>query len=89
MYNAVQCNLEPENIEQALKYGDSDKWTQAINEELDALKRNKTWELVKLPPGEKAIGNKWVFKIKHNSEGKITKHKARLVAKGFTQNLWV
>jgi hypothetical protein len=40
---------------------------------------------VKLPPGEKAVGNKWVFKIKHDSEGKVTKYKARLVAKGFTQ----
>jgi hypothetical protein len=37
-----------------------------INEELNALERNKTWELVKLPPGEKAVGNKWVFKIKLN-----------------------
>jgi hypothetical protein len=85
MYSAVQCNQEPENIVQALKCDDSDKWTQAINKELDALKRNKTWELVKLPPGEKALSNKWVFKIKHDSESKITKYKARLVAKGFTQ----
>jgi hypothetical protein len=84
MYGAVQCNQELENIEQALKCADSDEWTQVINEELDALKRNKVRELVKLPPGEKVIGNKWVFKIKHDSEGKITRCKARLVAKGFT-----
>jgi hypothetical protein len=91
MYSAVQCNQEPEDIEQALKCADSDKRTQVINEELDALKRNKTRELVNLPPEEKAAGNKWVFKIKHDSEGKITKYKARLVVKGFTQTygLWV
>ena len=85
MYSAVQCDQEPEDIEQALKCADSDKWIEAINEELDALKSNEAWDLVNLPPGEKAVGNKWVFKIKHDSEGKITKHKARLVAKGFTQ----
>jgi hypothetical protein len=56
-----------------------------INEELNALKKNKTWELVDLHPGEKAVGNKWAFKIKHDSEGKVTRYKARLVAKGFAQ----
>jgi hypothetical protein len=55
------------------------------NGELNALKRNKTWELVDLPPGEKVVGNKWVFKIKHDSEGKVIRYKAGLVAKGFTQ----
>ena len=41
--------------------------------------------LVDLPPGNKAIGCKWVFKRKLKSDGSIDKYKARLVAKGFTQ----
>jgi hypothetical protein len=38
-----------------------------------------------LPSNKTPIGCKWVFKIKHNSDGSIERHKARLVAKGFTQ----
>ena len=38
-----------------------------------------------LPPGRKTIGSKWVFREKHNSEGRVKRFKARLVAKGFAQ----
>jgi hypothetical protein len=40
---------------------------------------------VKLPPGHKAIGSKWVFKVKRNPDGTVERYKARLVAKGFGQ----
>ncbi|CAH9118288.1 unnamed protein product [Cuscuta europaea] len=53
--------------------------------ELDALARNNTWSLVSLPPGKKAVGCKWVYRIKHKADGSIDRYKARLVAKGFTQ----
>ena len=42
-------------------------------------------ELVDLPPERKAIGNKWVFKVKHRADGSLDEFKARLVAKGYTQ----
>ena len=38
-----------------------------------------------LPHGRKAIGNKWVLKVKRKADGSIDKYKACLVAKGFTQ----
>ena len=38
-----------------------------------------------MPPGHRAIGLKWVFKLKRNEEGEVVKHKARLVAKGYVQ----
>jgi len=57
-----------------------------MKEELESIERNGTWELVKLPKGKKAIGVKWVYKVKHKPNGKIAKYKARLVAKGFLQN---
>jgi hypothetical protein len=43
------------------------------------------WSLVNLPHGKKAIDVKWVFKVKMNTEGEMTRHKARLVARGFLQ----
>jgi len=45
----------------------------------------KACKIIKLPPGRKAIGNKWVYKIKRNSDGTVVRFKAQLVAQGFTQ----
>lgn len=53
--------------------------------EIEAIERNKTWELTDLPSGHKAIDLKWVYKVKRDTTGKILKHKARLVAKGYVQ----
>lgn len=35
-----------------------------------------------MPPGKHAIGSKWVYKIKFNSDGTVERYKARLVALG-------
>lgn len=56
-----------------------------MNKELTALKQNQTWEVVSLPKGKKAIGWKWVYKIKLRENGTIEICKAKLVAKGYTQ----
>ena len=64
-------------------------WTKAINEEMAALQKNSTWELVSLPEGKKTIGCKWVFSVKLNADGSINRFKARLVAKGYTQRYGV
>jgi Reverse transcriptase (RNA-dependent DNA polymerase)/gag-polypeptide of LTR copia-type/Integrase core domain/GAG-pre-integrase domain/Domain of unknown function (DUF4219)/Zinc knuckle len=60
-------------------------WSRAMSEEIAAIERNKTWNLVKLPEGKNAIGVKWLYKTKVGSDGEIVKHKARLVVRGFTQ----
>ena len=57
----------------------------AMEEEINALTKNKTWEVVDRPANSRPIKNKWVFKVKLNPEGQIDRYKARLVAKGFTQ----
>ena len=57
----------------------------AMQEEYNAFVKNRTQTLVKLPIDKKSVGNKWVFKIKRNSNGSVSKYKARLVAKCFLQ----
>ena len=49
------------------------------------MKKNQTWELVDKPALKRAIGVKWVYRTKLNSDGSINKHKARLVVKGYAQ----
>ncbi|KAG7559474.1 Reverse transcriptase RNA-dependent DNA polymerase [Arabidopsis thaliana x Arabidopsis arenosa] len=75
-------NNEPGNFEEAKSSKD---WTLACEDEINFIKKNRTWDLVKLPDGAKPIGLKWVFKLKRNSDGSINKHRARLVAKGYVQ----
>ena len=60
-----------------------------MDEEVDALDNNDSWMLTPLPEGKKTIGCNWVYKIKHNADGSISRYlgryKACLVAKGYAQ----
>ncbi|MCI00735.1 retrovirus-related pol polyprotein from transposon [Trifolium medium] len=49
-----------------------------MEEELQSIEKNQTWELVDLPDKKKKIDVKWVFKTKLNPDGTISKHKARI-----------
>jgi len=71
---------------EAITSNESSQWIGAMNEELESLYKNCTWELVKPLKGQKVIGCKWVFKKKDGSPGvDATRYKAYLVAKGFSQ----
>jgi hypothetical protein len=78
-------NGEPVTYGEAINSHESSKWRTAMDEEFNALQHNNTWTLVKLPADCKAIGSKWVYKKKINSDGTVERFKARLCAKGFTQ----
>ena len=56
-----------------------------MKEELDALTKNHTWDLVTPPPEQSVVGCEWIYKIKTRFDGSVERYKAHLVAKGFTQ----
>ncbi|RVW82656.1 Retrovirus-related Pol polyprotein from transposon RE1 [Vitis vinifera] len=77
-----RCNiavLEPAGFVEA---AENKIWRVAMQEELNMIDKNNTWELVDRPSHKKPIGVKWVYRTKLNSDGSINKHKARLVVKG-------
>ncbi|KAL0369047.1 UNVERIFIED_CONTAM: Retrovirus-related Pol polyprotein from transposon RE1 [Sesamum calycinum] len=84
MHFVAQLSIlqEPKSYAQAQGHLE---WDKAMAEELQALETNNTWEVTSLPAGKKAIGSRWVYKLKLNPDGSVNRHKARLVAKGYNQ----
>jgi len=81
MVRAIQ-EVEPTCFEQTVG---NPKWDNAMDERMATLDANATWEFVALPKDKKAIRCKWVYKVKHNVDGSVSKYKAKLVAKGYAQ----
>jgi transposase InsO family protein len=82
-------NFEPKTYKQAMNCADAEKWRKAMEEEIESITRNKTWNLAELPYNKRAIGCKWVYKLKSDEFGKVCRYKARLVAQGFNQKFGV
>ena len=84
-----ECDLsldeEPKTFRKAMESENSEKWSNAAEEEISSLNVNRVWDLVELPDGFKTVGCKWIFTTKRDSKGNLERYKARLVAKGFTQ----
>ncbi|KAH9740738.1 retrovirus-related pol polyprotein from transposon RE2 [Citrus sinensis] len=78
----VTQSYEPKSVKEALA---DLKWHMAMKEEFTALEKNQTWTLVLADTATKIVGNKWVFRVKYNPDGSVSKFKVRLVAKGFHQ----
>lgn len=73
---------------QATKGDESASWVEAINAEMDSLRRNGTWTLVPRRQAKNVLTSWWVFKRKDaisESGEHHTKYKARLVGRGFQQ----
>ncbi|RVW92108.1 Retrovirus-related Pol polyprotein from transposon RE1 [Vitis vinifera] len=76
--NLIRIQI-PKNIQEALEIPE---WREAVMEEIRALEKNGTWEVMTLPRGKKPVGCKWVFTVKYKADGTVEQYKARLVAKG-------
>ncbi|KAE8716977.1 cytochrome P450 71A9-like [Hibiscus syriacus] len=76
---------EPSTYQEAINSSDVSMWMMAMQEEIEALHKNNTWDLMPLPQVRKPIGNKWVFKIKRNGDDQVERYRARLVVKGYAQ----
>jgi hypothetical protein len=75
---------DPRTVRETVDSKDGKLWKNAMDEEMAALDKNEAWDLVEFPTGRNPIGNKWVFKNKLDTEGKVEKYKDRLVAKGYS-----
>jgi hypothetical protein len=74
--------VEPKNFNEANK---DVNWLKSMNEELDQIEKNDTWELVPRPANKNVIGSKWVYKNNMNEQRNIVRNKAILVCKGYAQ----
>ena len=78
----------PSSYREAMASPDREKWRAAAQAEFDGCVAQQTWALVKrssLPSNTNIIPVKWVFKIKTDENGVVTKYKARITPKGFRQ----
>ena len=67
-HKTIMHYIEPTSYQEASK---DPQWVKAMTEELNALSKNQTWKVVTLPKGKKAIGNKWVYKVKLKADGSL------------------
>ena len=79
-----QLSEVPKTYNQAKTNNNAAEWQEAMDSEMESLKKNQVYTVTKLPEGKKAIGSRWVYSIKDNPNGELI-HKARFVAKGYSQ----
>jgi hypothetical protein len=60
-------------------------WKYPLTEEYQSILKNDVWDVVPRPEGKSIVTSKWIYKIKHATNGSIEKYKSRFVAKGFSQ----
>ncbi|PHT74695.1 putative ATP-dependent RNA helicase DHX37 [Capsicum annuum] len=82
----IYSSEDPSSYSEAVSCNDSGRWMIAMQEEMESLNKNDTWDLVRLPKYKKIVRCKWLFKRKEGTSGvEDAMYKARLVAKGYSQ----
>jgi len=84
--NFMSFEKVPKTLHEALS---NEKWKTVMREEMNALERNQTWEIVELPKEKKPVGCKWVYTLKNKVDSSLERYKIRLVAKGYTQTFGI
>jgi hypothetical protein len=81
----VDSSYEPATYSEAIACSDREKWIAAMQDEMQSLEKNCTWNVVPLPKGKKHVRCKRIYKRKEGlSPSEPPKYKGRLVAKGFS-----
>ena len=73
---------DPLTFEEAIE---EELWAQAMDEEMECIEKNQTWELVDVPKEKYLIRVKYIYKTKKDDDGNVQKHKERMVTRGFAQ----
>eukprot|EP00253_Pinus_taeda_P015983 PITA_15983 len=60
-------------------------WKDAMTEEYESIMKTDVWEVVTRPQDKTVVTSKWLYKIKHATDGSTENYKARFVARGFSQ----
>ena len=78
--NNIESSEEPSTYEEVVCCSDSNKWMISMQEKMESLFKNGTWDMVRLPKGKKVIRCKWLFKKKEGTPSvENARYKARLV----------
>ena len=84
-YTTLVCDIleeDPTCFEESIQ---RKEWADAMTEEYQSIMKNEVWEIVPRPKNKDAVSSRWLFKIKHATDGSIEKYKARFVARGFSK----
>ncbi|KAG8491313.1 hypothetical protein CXB51_014564 [Gossypium anomalum] len=81
-YIATVSSVTPTDIHEAMAIP---SWQVAVHDEIQALVKKNTWDLVSSPPNRSLVGCKWLFKVKTNPDGNVARNKVCLIAQGFSQ----
>ena len=80
---------EPRSLKEALSGEEASKWRAAVQAKLEQIEKLGTWDIVEAPADANIVSSKFVFRLKRDEHGNITKYKACLVAHGFTQKFGI
>jgi hypothetical protein len=75
----------PATFRQAMQSPERTHWLAGTKAELASLRKFGVYTIKQVPKGAKLVQTKWVYRVKRDENGKVSKFKVRLVMKGFTQ----